>query len=122
MALRFEDLRVLRAAETVADGIWRQIVRWEPFARKVVGGQVARAADSIGANIAEAFGRFHYGVSCKFPAPGLYTHFPGCYKILKLDRLVFGPDPARATKVRNAGFRADSRPGEYNAPSAFLNH
>jgi len=58
VALTFEDLSVLQAAEAVADGIWRQVVRWDPFAREVAGGQLARAVDSIGANIAEAFGRF----------------------------------------------------------------
>ncbi|MFQ5594976.1 MAG: four helix bundle protein [Anaerolineae bacterium] len=66
MATALEDLRVLQAAETVADGIWRRVVRWDPFAREVVGGQLARAADSIGANIAEAFGRFHYGEKLQF--------------------------------------------------------
>ncbi len=66
MALKFEELRVLQAAETVADGIWRKVVRWDPFNREVVGGQLARAADSIGANIAEAFGRFHYGEKLQF--------------------------------------------------------
>ena len=66
MALKFEELRVLQAAEAVADGIWRQVVRWDPFAREVVGGQLAKAADSIGANIAEAFGRFHFGEKLQF--------------------------------------------------------
>jgi four helix bundle protein len=66
MVLKFEELRVLQAAETVADGIWRQVVRWDPFAREVVGGQMARAGDSIGANIADAFGRFHYGEKLQF--------------------------------------------------------
>ncbi len=66
MALRFEELRVLQAAEEVADGIWREVVKWNPFAREVVGGQLARAADSIGANIAEAFGRFHFGEKLQF--------------------------------------------------------
>lgn len=66
MALKFEELRVLQAAEAVADGIWQQVVQWDPFAREVVGGQLARAGDSIGANIAEAFGRFHYGEKLQF--------------------------------------------------------
>ncbi len=66
MTLKFEELRVLQAAEGVADAIWRQVMKWSPFAREVVGGQLARAADSIGANIAEAFGRFHYGEKLQF--------------------------------------------------------
>jgi four helix bundle protein len=66
MAMKFEELRVLQSAEAVADGIWRQVVRWDPFAREVVGGQLVRAVDSIGANIAEAFGRFHYGAKLQF--------------------------------------------------------
>ena len=66
MVLKFEELRVLQAADGVVDSIWRQVVRWDPFAREVVGGQLARAADSVGANIAEAFGRFHYGEKLQF--------------------------------------------------------
>jgi len=66
MALEFEELRILQAAEAVADEIWRQVVGWEPFAREVVGGQLAKAADSVGANIAEAYGRFHFGEKLQF--------------------------------------------------------
>jgi four helix bundle protein len=66
MVLKFEELEVLRAAEAVADGIWRRVVRWKPFARDVVGKQLAKAGDSIGANIAEAYGRFHYGEKLQF--------------------------------------------------------
>jgi len=66
MATSLEELRVLQDAEQVADGIWRQVIGWDAFAREVVGGQLARAADSIGANIAEAFGRFHYGEKIQF--------------------------------------------------------
>jgi four helix bundle protein len=66
MMTSFEDLRVLQAAEAIADAIWRHVVLWDPFAREVVGGQLAKAADSIGANIAEAFGRFHYGEKLHF--------------------------------------------------------
>jgi four helix bundle protein len=65
-AMKFEELRVLKAIEAIADDIWREVVRWDLFARDVVGGQLARAADSIGANIAEAFGRFHYGEKLQF--------------------------------------------------------
>ncbi|MBC8509009.1 MAG: four helix bundle protein [Anaerolineales bacterium] len=66
MVLKFEDLKVLQAAELVADEIWRKVVRWDQFARNVVGKQLARAADSVGANIAEAYGRFHFGEKLQF--------------------------------------------------------
>lgn len=66
MGASFEDLRMLQDAEQVADEIWQQVTAWGPFARDVVGGQLARAADSIGANIAESFGRFHYGEKLQF--------------------------------------------------------
>jgi four helix bundle protein len=54
-----EEKRVYLRAEQVADEIWEIVVSWEEFARRNVGGQLVRAADSIGANIAEAGGRFH---------------------------------------------------------------
>ena len=66
MAAGLEDLRVLKAAEGVADAIWKDVSHWDEFARNVVGGQLARAADSIGANIAESFGRFNYGEKLQF--------------------------------------------------------
>jgi len=66
MPLKFEELRILQTSEAVADGIWKEIIQWDPFVRDVVGIQLAKSADSIGANIAEAFGRFHYGEKVQF--------------------------------------------------------
>jgi four helix bundle protein len=66
MAVGLEDLRVLQVAEGIADDVWKQVVDWNAFARDVVGGQLVRAGDSIGANIAEAFGRFNYGEKIQF--------------------------------------------------------
>jgi len=66
MPATFEDLRVLKTAEEIADSIWKRVVQWDEFAKDVVGKQLARAADSVGANIAEAFGRFHFGEKLQF--------------------------------------------------------
>jgi len=65
LATSLEELKVLQIAEGIADAIWTQVVRWDEFARDVVGKQLARAADSIRANIAEAFGCFNYGEKLK---------------------------------------------------------
>jgi four helix bundle protein len=66
MATELEDLKVLRTAEQIADNIWSRVSKWDDFPRDVLGKQLARAADSIGANIAESFGRFNYGEKIQF--------------------------------------------------------
>jgi four helix bundle protein len=53
----FENLKVYQLAEQLADEIWDTVMEWDQFARNTVGGQIVRAADSIGANIAEGSGR-----------------------------------------------------------------
>jgi four helix bundle protein len=66
MATELEDLKILKTAEGIADGVWKSVVQWDEFARDVVGKQLARATDSIGANIAESYGRFNYGEKLQF--------------------------------------------------------
>jgi four helix bundle protein len=53
----FENLRVYKLAEHLADGVWDMVINWDNFAKDAVGKQIVRAADSIGANIAEGTGR-----------------------------------------------------------------
>jgi len=66
MSATFEDLQVLKSAEEIADSIWRLVVQWDELAKDVVGKQMTRSADSIGANIAESFGRFNFGEKLHF--------------------------------------------------------
>jgi four helix bundle protein len=66
MTLALEDLRILQAAEAVCDNLWKRIAHWGPFARDTVGKQLVEAADSIGANIAESCGRYHFGEKLTF--------------------------------------------------------
>ena len=66
MATGFDDLRILQATETVSDDLWKLVLTWDKFAKDVVGKQLTRVADSIGANIAESYGRFHYGDKINF--------------------------------------------------------
>ena len=53
----FENLRVYQLSEKLADQIWSIVLTWNVLARDTVGKQLIRAADSVGANIAEGTGR-----------------------------------------------------------------
>lgn len=53
----YENLEVYQMAEALADAVWDVVRRWDGFARQTVGSQLVRAADSVGANIAEGAGR-----------------------------------------------------------------
>jgi len=53
----FENLRVHQLSEKLADTIWEIVSIWSQFEKNTIGIQIVRAADSIGANIAEGTGR-----------------------------------------------------------------
>ncbi|MDB5087842.1 MAG: four helix bundle protein [Mucilaginibacter sp.] len=55
-----EDLEVYQLAESFSDEIWFIVHGWDYFAKDTVGKQIVRSADSISANIAEGYGRYHY--------------------------------------------------------------
>jgi four helix bundle protein len=66
MSSDFENLRVYQLAEKVSDLLWTTIIKWDHFARGTIGMQLIRAADSIGANIAEGTGRGSFADNRRF--------------------------------------------------------
>jgi four helix bundle protein len=62
----FENLRVYKLAEELADEIWKIVFRWNTFAKDTVGKQIVRSADSVGANIAEGTGRHNFQDNQRF--------------------------------------------------------
>ena len=62
----FENLAVFQLAERLSDQMWGIVIEWPILARDTVGKQLVRAADSIGANIAEGAGRGSYPDNRRF--------------------------------------------------------
>jgi len=62
----FEDLDVYRLAEDLGDRVWDIVLNWPDFPRNSLGYQLVKSADSIGANLAEGFGRFHFAENRQF--------------------------------------------------------
>jgi four helix bundle protein len=54
-----EEKRVYVHSEELADRVWHLVMQWDWFAKKTCGSQFVNSTDSIGANVAEAGGRFH---------------------------------------------------------------
>lgn len=59
MPSSFHRLEAYRRAAELADDMHARVLRWTRPDQANVGWQLIRAADSVGANIAEAAGRWH---------------------------------------------------------------
>ncbi len=64
--MKLEDLEVYQLAREVSKDGWDIYENLDWQTKKVIGDQCITAVDSIGANIAEGFGRFHYLDKNKF--------------------------------------------------------
>jgi four helix bundle protein len=64
--MAFQNLDVYRLSEKLSDLVWDLAADWNGFARDTVGKQIVRAADSVGANIAEGTGRGTAKDNCRF--------------------------------------------------------
>jgi len=62
----FENLRVYQLAENLADLVWDVVIKWDRLPQDTIGKQFIRAADSIGANIAEGTGRGSFADNRRF--------------------------------------------------------
>ena len=64
--LTINDIRSYEISSKLSDYIWEIIIKWDYFAKTTLGSQWVRSTDSISANIAEGFGRFHKKDKIKF--------------------------------------------------------
>jgi len=64
--LKIEDVTCYEIASELSDYVWEIVSKWDIFAKKTIGSQFVDSTDSIAANIAEGFGRFHKRDKQKF--------------------------------------------------------
>jgi four helix bundle protein len=64
--LKLNDIDSYKIAFHLSNYVWSIVVEWDYFAKKTIGAQFVDACDSISANIAEGFGRYHKKDKIKF--------------------------------------------------------
>lgn len=55
-----EKLEIYSLSMEIGEIVWRYMEDWDNFQKNTIGKQLIRASDSIAANIAEGYGRYHY--------------------------------------------------------------
>ena len=64
--MRLEDLQIYQMAMKLGDDVWQIVCEWSYFDKDAFGKQFLRAADSVAANLAEGFGRYHLKENLNF--------------------------------------------------------
>lgn len=106
MGASIDDLQVLRVVETLADDVWKQVAEWNDFSRDTVGKQLTRAVDSIGANISESFGRYHYGEKLQFLYYARGSLFETKYWLNRVHKRKLMPETAVLNQIERIGHLA----------------
>ena|SRR3989338_7677473 len=57
--LKLNDISAYKKSFNLSNQVWDLVLKWGYLAKDTVGKQFIRAVDSISANIAEGFGRYH---------------------------------------------------------------
>ena len=58
--MKLEELNVYNLAMDLGNEIWTIVQKWNSFEKDTMGKQLIRASDSVAANLAEGFGRYHF--------------------------------------------------------------
>lgn len=55
-----ERFNLIETGNKFCDQIWDEVDQWNQFSKDTIGKQLVRAADSITANLSEAYGRYSF--------------------------------------------------------------
>ncbi|MDQ6481738.1 four helix bundle protein [Dyadobacter sp. LHD-138] len=64
--MKLEALHIYQMAMKLGDAVWSLADSWRYFVKDTIGKQLIRSADSVAANIAEGYGRYHYKENLNF--------------------------------------------------------
>ena len=64
--LHLKDIAAYKNSFLLSNSVWMIVGNWTPLAKNTVGHQFIRSIDSVSANIAEGFGRYHKKDKQKF--------------------------------------------------------
>jgi four helix bundle protein len=64
--LDLRKFKIVDQANQIGDSVWEEVILWNYFNKDTIGKQLVRAADSISANLSEAYGRFSYADRKRF--------------------------------------------------------
>jgi four helix bundle protein len=58
--VKLQDLEIYQLSMQLAENVWAIVLKWDYFAKDVLGKQWTRAIDSVAANISEGYGRYSF--------------------------------------------------------------
>jgi len=64
--MKLDDLEIYKLSLELSEDLWQIFLELPKQFRFSIGDQMLRSVDSIGANISEGYGRYHYRDSMKF--------------------------------------------------------
>lgn len=64
--LQLNQITAYKKSFHLSNMIWQLTLTWDSFAKHTIGRQFVNAVDSVSANIAEGFGRYHKKDKIKF--------------------------------------------------------
>jgi four helix bundle protein len=64
--LKLNNIEAYKIAFNLSNFVWKRVIKWDWFNKRTLGVQFVSSIDSISANIAEGFGRYHKKDKIKF--------------------------------------------------------
>ena len=58
--------KIIGQANLIGNAVWEEVIHWNYFEKDTIGKQLVRAADSISANLSEAYGRYSFADRKRF--------------------------------------------------------